>query len=302
MTIHTHRCLYHVNDVPHPFVQHYHILSFISNKPRIHYCIYTHPTPSHTNSTYLFPTPVDDEDGEEEEEEKKPVDEIKPLKKKGFFSSFGSKKNTKSGKGDEKKSGKDGGKGSEAGGSEKDKMIDDDKDNIFEETSVEGAVHVKKTGMFSFLQNFTKEKAEGEGRIDVDNEELVREEEELIADQVLEDKLGEVRFKDFEEVSRVQARFENERKLLQRAELRRFFHPFSSPPLTPTSHFSQPLSHLFSASHPLSQHLTPAHSLPHPLIPPSHTLSSPPLTPSYPPLTHGSNYVGFLVESFWNWR
>ena len=270
MTIHTHRRLYHVNDVSHPFIQLYHIISFISNKRRIRYYIYITSihTLLHKFNTFL-PTPVDDEDGEEEEEEKKPVDEIKPLKKKGFFSSFGSKKNTKSGKGDEKKSGKDGGKGSEAGGSEKDKMIDDDKDNIFEETSVEGAVHVKKTGMFSFLQNFTKEKAEGEGRIDVDNEELVREEEELIADQVLEDKLGEVRFKDFEEVSRVQARFENERKLLQRAELRRFFHPFSSPPLTPTSHFSQPLSHLFSPSHPLSQHLTPAHSLPHPLIPPS---------------------------------
>ena len=89
--------------------------------------------------------------------------------------------------------------------------------------SVEGAVHVKKRGMLDFLLNFTKDKAEGEGRIDVDNEEIGREQEELIADQKLEDKMAEVRFKDFEEVGQVQARFDLERKLLQRAELRRFF-------------------------------------------------------------------------------
>ena len=152
--------------------------------------------------------------------------EDKTIKKRGFSFPFRSTKSSsklleKSGKGGDKKSGKESRRGSDAGGSER--MVDDDKDNIFEELSVEGAVHVKKTGMFSFLLKTTKEKAEGDGRIDIDNEEIVREEEELIADQKLEDKMAEVRFKDFEEVSRVQIRFENERKLLQRAEIRRFF-------------------------------------------------------------------------------
>jgi hypothetical protein len=165
--------------------------------------------------------------GDGEEEEAVPEDDATKggrigglFKKKGKEGKEGKEQSGKmtSGKegreGKEGKEGKDGKEGREgsAQGSAK---------GDFDERSVEGAVRLKEKNILGFL--FKNKRAEGEGRVDtLSVHELEREEDQLIEEIHLEDELAERRFKDFDELLRVQARFVQERKQLQRTELRRF--------------------------------------------------------------------------------